>query len=522
MNKKIISGLLVLSMMFGTVGVIGAAAENDSAVSGIRQVTADKQKAVDFLGSYIPEQVKNCTIHFKGEKPIYVNGRTYQYGIELSDAGSVTYDTSKISKISFEVAHVDNAGMNDQVFQILYDGEVYQSIDLTASMANKKIELDVSDVDQLTFTLPRKYNNGVYAMVDFDIDGAVDSKGYTAPEYSNVDDITRQLFNTRNMSFYETDKKLGYKMNGRSYFNGIFLDTNGAFSVNVENMDSISFDLGQFDDSGYDNTEIYVYFDGELADTVSVSFNQKIVRKQYDLSNVDVLRIVRKNDYQKTRYALGDIEFNGIKPERLYSVPEYDNDAIKFMNAAYNTYNIQIFDNTTKLGFDMGGKNFNQGIILGDGSNFTVNTESISTITFTVGHLDSTNAHDAKLDIYYDDELAKTITLTSDKDPYEMTLDVSNADCVYFYTKVTYNGQKYGLANLSIGTEAPKPDFVKGDVNGDGAVNVQDISKLAAHVKGIKALTEDEMSRADANGDNEVNVKDISLIAAYVKGIREL
>ena len=65
-------------------------------------------------------------------------------------------------------------------------------------------------------------------------------------------------------------------------------------------------------------------------------------------------------------------------------------------------------------------------------------------------------------------------------------------------------------------------DEVKGDINGDGIVNVSDIAKVAAYVKGIKPLTEDELARADVNGDKLVNVSDISLLAAHVKGVKVL
>ncbi|WP_294488207.1 CAP domain-containing protein [uncultured Ruminococcus sp.] len=58
-----------------------------------------------------------------------------------------------------------------------------------------------------------------------------------------------------------------------------------------------------------------------------------------------------------------------------------------------------------------------------------------------------------------------------------------------------------------------------GDVNGDGRRNVTDISKLAAHVKGIKALDKAGLAQADTNGDSKVNVSDITLLASYVKGI---
>ena len=61
-----------------------------------------------------------------------------------------------------------------------------------------------------------------------------------------------------------------------------------------------------------------------------------------------------------------------------------------------------------------------------------------------------------------------------------------------------------------------------GDVNNDGKINVTDVSKTAAHVKGIRPLDEKEQKRADVNVDNKINVTDVSKIAAHVKGIRAL
>jgi len=66
-------------------------------------------------------------------------------------------------------------------------------------------------------------------------------------------------------------------------------------------------------------------------------------------------------------------------------------------------------------------------------------------------------------------------------------------------------------------------DKVKGDITGDGKVNVTDIVKLAAHVMGRRPLgSADALARADINGDGRVNVTDISILAAAVKGIRKL
>ncbi|WP_295156952.1 dockerin type I repeat-containing protein [uncultured Ruminococcus sp.] len=51
-------------------------------------------------------------------------------------------------------------------------------------------------------------------------------------------------------------------------------------------------------------------------------------------------------------------------------------------------------------------------------------------------------------------------------------------------------------------------------------MNVSDISMLAAHVKGIKKMS--DPAAADINKDGTVNVTDISLLAAHVKGIKKL
>ncbi|SFC05078.1 dockerin type I repeat-containing protein [Ruminococcus albus] len=63
---------------------------------------------------------------------------------------------------------------------------------------------------------------------------------------------------------------------------------------------------------------------------------------------------------------------------------------------------------------------------------------------------------------------------------------------------------------------------LKGDVSGDGKVNVTDITLIAAHVKGKKLLSEEKRAKADVTGDGKVNISDITAVAAHVKGKRLL
>jgi hypothetical protein len=65
--------------------------------------------------------------------------------------------------------------------------------------------------------------------------------------------------------------------------------------------------------------------------------------------------------------------------------------------------------------------------------------------------------------------------------------------------------------------------YARGDINKDGKVNATDLSKLSAHVKGIKPITDPEsLYIADINADTYIDVKDISALAAYIKGIKPL
>ena len=63
---------------------------------------------------------------------------------------------------------------------------------------------------------------------------------------------------------------------------------------------------------------------------------------------------------------------------------------------------------------------------------------------------------------------------------------------------------------------------MKGDVNGDGVVNVTDLSKIAAHIKSKKSLTGNVFVAADVNGDGSVNVGDLSRVAGHVKGKKNI
>ncbi|SFC10421.1 dockerin type I repeat-containing protein [Ruminococcus albus] len=117
----------------------------------------------------------------------------------------------------------------------------------------------------------------------------------------------------------------------------------------------------------------------------------------------------------------------------------------------------------------------------------------------------------------------------------EVTCTVSGsqfyADVERGYYDVTISKPGYAtrkIENVPAGKSMPAElkdvDLrVYGDVNGDGKINVTDITLVAAYVKQVRLFAEDyQFNVADCTHDNKVNVSDITSIAAAVKGIKKI
>jgi hypothetical protein len=64
--------------------------------------------------------------------------------------------------------------------------------------------------------------------------------------------------------------------------------------------------------------------------------------------------------------------------------------------------------------------------------------------------------------------------------------------------------------------QGEKSDFIKGDVNGDGKVNVTDVTTL---VNMILSVIEKDMVKGDINGDGKINVTDVTALINIILGV---
>jgi len=61
----------------------------------------------------------------------------------------------------------------------------------------------------------------------------------------------------------------------------------------------------------------------------------------------------------------------------------------------------------------------------------------------------------------------------------------------------------------------------RGDVNGDGIIDVSDVMEIVSHLIRSNVLPEDQFERADCNGDGMINVLDIVGVVNVILGIGE-
>ena len=64
--------------------------------------------------------------------------------------------------------------------------------------------------------------------------------------------------------------------------------------------------------------------------------------------------------------------------------------------------------------------------------------------------------------------------------------------------------------------------IIKGDVNGDGKITVEDQLMIQAHILGYITLTGDALIAADTNNNGEITTADIFKIQKHLSGIEIL
>ncbi|WZU00637.1 dockerin type I repeat-containing protein [Erysipelothrix sp. D19-032] len=60
-------------------------------------------------------------------------------------------------------------------------------------------------------------------------------------------------------------------------------------------------------------------------------------------------------------------------------------------------------------------------------------------------------------------------------------------------------------------------DYLVGDVNGDGILNISDMAMIKSHLMGVRRLEKSEQLRADINKDGIVDGTDLEIVRIIIQ-----
>lgn len=405
-----------------------------------------------------PSANTRCILYTDGSKSFKLNGRTYLQGIVMGDGSynsgaEITYNTEGTDSISFTLGHVDNSDTSEAEFTVFLDDTLEDKFTLSADNPLREYTIDTSGASKLTIKRSGKYSR--YALADVKVNGTASAQKYTVPAYETASAFLDSGFNsTRTAAFDGTNTESFFLMNGRQYFQGLVLgdgsyEKGSSVTFNVENLKSLSFSMGHVDNSNSSETEISIFLDDVLEDKFKLVQNQPVTEYTLDVSGASTVRIVKTGSYSK--YAFADISADDKAPVKTFAAPDYKN-AGTFISGIYDNFRTKSYDGSTAaLSFNMQGETFYQGIVLGDGSYengsaFSVNVENLSTLSFTLGHVDGSSLGETEFSVYIDNELEDKFTMSYAEPLREYTIDVSKAKNIRISR--TKNYSQYGLGNI--------------------------------------------------------------------------
>lgn len=403
------------------------------------------------------------------DKKFRMLGRTYSNGIILGDGGysegaEFSVNVESVDKINLTIGHVDNTYLGDINIEIYLDGVLDDRIALSP---NEVVPYEIKTENVSVLRIERTGSVSRYAVADITFDGITPENTYRVPNYRTSSAFVSDIFNSyRTEVFDGSSSAFSFNMNGRSYHQGIIVgdgsySEGAAFSLNVENIDKITCDLGHVDNTNSSEAVLSVFLDGKKSRQIKLSQNNPIIEDyEIDVSSAKVLRIER--DGSQSRYALGNIVTEKLAPKNSVSIPEYKSSAL-FLESKFDSYRTSIYDGISDVdGFNMQGREYYQGIILGDGSYSTgsgisFNVENLSSISFDLGHVDNSSTNSAVFHIYLDNEEVKEIELSYQKPIEPCEFDLSSADTMRIYCDGSQS--RYAMANIIVDEIAPKHSF---------------------------------------------------------------
>ena len=294
-------------------------------------------------------------------------------------------------------------------------------------------------------------------------------------------------------------------------------------SINVEDATPASLTITSSMTTTTANNQIVgnsLTFKATTTNNLSTTFKDYIYCRLYKV-NTPNTNIVIEDEQRLLNLAGGasatsNISFNDLSPGKYYAVYYYYN--YSELNKALTTNIYQVGDRgNLTVTYNLAETHANNQVA---GNKLTFNTSIKNKLTtsyhnyiivklFKKTLLGNVSMGEIKRMIEIDGSTAQLSSSINETFSFA-DLTAGNYFVKFYY--YDYNEEKMALQTATyevLGT-------IKGDVNGDGKVNVSDVTALINMILGI---TTTDQARADVNGDGKVNVSDVTALINLILGI---
>ncbi|MBR1507164.1 MAG: S-layer homology domain-containing protein [Eubacterium sp.] len=400
-----------------------------------------------------------------------MNGRTYYNGMIFSgyytNDCDASFNVENVNTLSFTVGHVDDSAESNSEIEIYYDNKYNDSIVLSSHMPLVNMTLDVTDVSVVRFRMTTSNGSGVYGIADFKVDSNT-SKKYVVPEYEDIDYFINSGFTSGGIEKKTSDdKRNAFRMNGRTYYNGIILNgyytNNCTTSMNVENYNTVSFTVGHVDDRSESDSTLKVFLDEKTELTLNLTATMNLSEYTINVANASVIRFALTTSNGSGVYGIANFKIDNLTSKK-FTIPVYG-DVDLFLNSAFTCGNqdVRLSDDVANA-FNMDGRTYYNGFILNgyytNNCKACFNVENVNRLSFVLGHVDNASRSDATLIVYLDDKLYDRYDLRWHMSLLPVTVDVSSSSTVRFSLSTSNGSGSYGIAGISLDSTTSKACLV--------------------------------------------------------------
>ena len=394
-------------------------------------------------------------------------GRTYYQGVLLKGIESeFSLNVEDLKEVSFSIGHVDDTGnYDDEITEIIIylDGEMYNiPIKRMDRYPIEDFKIPVDGVKTLRIC-KKGESYSQYAIANIKADDLALNYDYDIT-YSDSASFIDAYYNVNGVKSYDGLGNESFKMGGRTYYQGYVMGSSSytKFSLNVENVKTINFDLG-YQESDYftilSETELLIIYDGESEPRkrIPLSYIKQLPKDRYELDVSDAKTICFELKGRAAgEVCIGNVVADELSPDKSYDIPK--NETVgEFIYSAYDvSYGAKKY--TDKIdSFTMSGQKYLEGITTGTHGNSIIafNVENLGAVSFLFGSVDGENNNgddNGVLNIYVDNEKVSE-EITTNMAPKKYIFNVLNASRLL--VEIPDNWNSYGLADFSISKEAP-------------------------------------------------------------------